>query len=151
MVQTFSDNKKIYSVDMMFAYLNLFDHPIANLEVNNFLHVLEYKGWGNPSKGIFYSSMDVLNNSNNKKYSNEIKRIKEANLNYPIIIYNNNIVDGVHRLTKAYLENKKTIKAYIFKSDLMKKFLIDNNKNWLKVDNMQMYDYIKLFYKRFRD
>ena len=149
MVQTFSDDKKIYSVDMMFAYLDLFEYPIVNFEVKKLLHTLEYKGWGDPAKNIYYSPNDVLNNPNNKKYANEIKRIKEADLSYPIIIYKNNIVDGVHRLTKAHLENKKTIKAYIFKSPLMKKFLIDDKKNWKKVSNIELYEYIQLFNKRF--
>jgi hypothetical protein len=40
--------------------------------------------------------------------------INEANLKYPIIVYNNNIVDGVHRLTKASLLNKKTSVSIVF-------------------------------------
>jgi hypothetical protein len=39
-------------------------------------------------------------NNNPEKYYEEYNRINKANLNYPIIIDKNNIIDGVHRLTK---------------------------------------------------
>lgn len=149
MVQTFSSNKKIFSVDLMFAYLNIFDHEISTIKISDFIHTLDYKGWGDPSENVFYSPRDVLKNPTKKMYKDEIKRIEEADLSYPIIIYNNNIVDGVHRLTKSYIKNKKTIKAYVFDKDLMKNFLIDNKGDWTKVDNMKMYEFIKLFYERF--
>lgn len=32
----------------------------------------------------------------------------------------------------------------------MNKFLINNSGDWNKVDNLQIYDYIELFYNRFR-
>jgi len=31
----------------------------------------------------------------------------------------------------------------------MKKFLINKNKDWNKVDKMQLYEYIELFIKKF--
>lgn len=72
-----------------------------------------------------------------------------SNLKYPIIIANNNIVDGVHRLTKAYLENRKYINSYIFNEDLLKKFLINKKLDWNKIDKLNTYDFIELFYKKF--
>jgi len=147
MVQTFSDDKKIYSVDMMFAYIHIYKPKYKKINVEQLLHTLDYKGWGNPKENIYYSPKQVLENP--KKYKDEIKRINEANLKYPIIVYDNNIVDGVHRLTKSCLINKKTIKAYIFDKEIMKNFLIDKNKDWNKVDKMQIYNYIELFIKKF--
>jgi len=149
MVRTFSSNRKIYSVDMMFAYINIYKPKSTSVDIDDLLHNLEYKGWGDPIKSILYSPLDVLKNPNKKQYKKEIQRIENADLKYPIIIYNNNIVDGVHRLTKANLQGKKKIKAYIFNSDLMKKFLINNNRDWEKVDNMEAYELIQLFHKRF--
>lgn len=61
----------------------------------------------------------------------------------------NNVVDGVHRLTKAYLTNQKKIKAYIFTKKEMNKFLINKTIDWNKVDELQTFDFIKLFYERF--
>ena len=147
MPQTISDDKKIYSVDMMFDYINIFKPKYTKIKTDQLLHNLEYKGWGDPKNNLFYSPKQVLENP--KKYKDEIKRINEAELKYPIIVYNNNIVDGVHRLSKSYLLNKKTIKAYIFDDKTIKNFIIDKNKDWNKVDKIQVYNYIELFIKKF--
>lgn len=149
MVHTFSDNNKIYSVDMMFAFLNIFKHKVSTVEISEYMKTFDYKGWGDVSQNIMYSVNDVLKNPTKKKYSEDVKRIKDANLKYPIIIYNNNIVDGVHRLTKSYVQNKTHINAYIFDDKLMKKFLINNKKDWNKVNNMKIHEFIELFYERF--
>ena len=148
MVQTFSDNQYIYSVDMMFAYLNTHKHPAKKISVNEYKDGLEQKSWGDPAAGIYYSALDVITHP--RKYKNEYKRILKANLSYPIIIsLDGFIIDGVHRLTKAYLHNKKEIKAYIFDKQLMKKFIIAKKGEWGKVDKMKMYDFIKRYVDRF--
>lgn len=140
MPQTFSDDKKIYSVDMMFSYIDIFGPKCQNIEVKKLIKNLEFDSWGGNLEK--YSPLDVLEDPTNKKYVDEIKRIENANLSYPIIVYNNFIVDGVHRLTKSYLLKKKNIKAYVFSSSLMNKFLINNRK-------MKEYDLITLFFQRF--
>lgn len=145
MIQLFSDDNKIYSVDMMIAYIHLFRPTPIKILIDDYIHVLDFKGWGTPSTPI--SPKMVLNNP--VKYKDEYKRIQNADLTYPIIISNNNIVDGVHRLTKAYIENKKQINAYVFDKALFKKFLVDKNNTYDKVD-LKLYEYIELFYKRFK-
>lgn len=148
--QTFSNNKNIYSVDMMFAYINIFKPKSIKIPISELLKNLEGKSWGDPEKKIYYSAMDVIKNPKNKKYKDDNNRIKKANLNYPIMIDDkNNIIDGVHRLSKAYSQNKKYIKAYVFDKEIMKKFLVNNNGNWKKIDNMEIYQYIELFHKKF--
>lgn len=149
MVQTYSDNNKIYSVDMMFAYIHVFEHQITTVDTMDYSDTLKHKGWGNPNKKILFSPLDVLKNP--KLYESDMKRIKKANLSFPIIIHNGNIVDGVHRLTKAFLKNKKHLDAYIFDDSLMKKFLINNKGDWNKVDNMNTYDFIVKFYQEFHN
>lgn len=42
-----------------------------------------------------------------------MKRVLDADLNYPIIIYRGYVMDGKHRLAKALLQGKKTIKIKI--------------------------------------
>ena len=149
MVHTYSDSNNIYSVDMMLAYINIFKpkNLILEIEIDNYLNVLDYKGWGNQKKKIFYSPADVMNDP--KKHTHEYNKIMESNLKYPIIVDKNNIIDGVHRLSKAYLFGKKKIKAYFFDNKLMKKFLIDTKGNFDKVDRMTINDFIILFNNRF--
>jgi len=149
MVQTYSENNNIYSVDMMFAYIHLFKPEIITINIKDILSNLDYKCWGDTSKKIYYSPMDVINNIKNKKYADEVERITNADLKYPIIMDGKYIVDGMHRLSKAYILGKKTIKVYKFTKAQMKKFIIDTNINWNSVDQLKTYDYIELFYKRF--
>lgn len=147
MTRTYSTNGKIYSVDMMIAYVSIFKPEYKKVDLKDFINVIDYKGWGDPITKKMYSPSDVINNKRN--YKKEYERIKSANLNYPIIISNDQIIDGVHRYIKAYMSGKKTIKAYVFPQNLMNKFIINRNGNWKIVDSMEISDYIKLFYKRF--
>lgn len=150
MPQTYSNNEYIYSVDMMFAYIKDFGHPVTVLKVDDYRDALEMDGWGDPSKEIYYSAMDVIKNP--KKYQDDYKRILLADLSYPIIVSDDNyIVDGIHRLTKAVIENRTEIKAYVFDHQLMNKFIIAKKEPnvWEKVDNMKLYEIISLYNQRF--
>ncbi len=148
-MRTYSDSKKIYSVDLMIAYVNIYKPQTIKINPNDYINsIINYKGWGNPTKKIFYSPQDVLNNP--IKYKDDYERIMNANLKFPIIISkNNNIVDGVHRLIKAYIM-KKQIMAYVFDNNLLKKFLINKNGDYEKVDNLSTSDLIELFNRRFK-
>jgi hypothetical protein len=101
MPQHYSSGKKIYSVDMMFAYLSIFKHEAVDVDVDNYLDV-NNNGWGDPLTGDLYSVSDVLNNK--EKYEDDTRRIKNADLRFPIILEQDeeddiNVVDGIHRLT----------------------------------------------------
>lgn len=45
--------------------------------------------------------------------SDHIERCMEADLSYPILIWNGAVVDGCHRTVKALAKGKKTIKAKV--------------------------------------
>lgn len=147
MPQTFSNGKKIYSVDMMFGYINMFKPKSQKVKIKDYLKTLDYKGWGDPDKNIYYSANDVIKNP--KKYKKDALRIKNADLKYPIIIHNGYIIDGVHRLCKAHLKGKTEIKAYVFSNTDMKKFLINTKGDWKAVSKLDTHFYIQLFHKRF--
>ena len=151
MQQTYCNNNNIYSVDMMFAYINIYKPKSKYIEISTLQKTLEYDCWGIPEKNIKYSPMDVLANPNKKMYKEEIERINNANLKFPIIIEENghHVVDGVHRLVKASLQKNIKIKAYVFSKEEMKKFLLSRKKDWNKINNLKIYDYIKLFYEKF--
>lgn len=147
MVQTFSDGKNTYSVDMILAYINIFKPKYIKVNVKDYLNTLEFNCWGNPKTKKRFSPKNVIDDP--KKYKEDYKRIMNSNLKYPIIIANNNIIDGVHRLTKAYLKNRKYINSYIFDEDLLKNFLINKKLDLNKIDKLNTYDFIELFYKKF--
>ena len=133
---------------MMFAYIYFTKPAPVDFAINDtLLQTLSYKGWGDP-QGEQYSALDVL--ANPEKYPQEMQRIDNADLSYPIIVtYNNYIVDGVHRLTRAYLEKQSTVNAYVFDADVMRQFIIGSVDDWPKVDAIRIYQFIILYVKRF--
>jgi hypothetical protein len=62
--------------------------------------------------------------NNDKDTSNHRTKIQEADISFPIIVteYKDRLVilDGVHRLVKAFEEGNKIIKAKIIPEDFLK-------------------------------
>ena len=74
-------------------------------------------------------------------------RVDIVDINIPIIIteYNNTyyVLDGVHRLSKAIDENKKTIKAFTLTTDQLKKCIIEAHSYEIDINgNILTYDII---------
>jgi hypothetical protein len=142
-IEYFSDNKDVYSTAMMFAYINVFKPKITTVNVEELLFNLELNCWTNDVRPV-----DVLEDIKNARYKAEVVRIKKADLTYPIIVNSQYfILDGMHRYVKHILENKKSIKVYVFDKTLMKKFVIAKRGDKL---DFQINDFIELFEKRFR-
>jgi disulfide oxidoreductase YuzD len=142
-IEYFSDERYIYSVGYMFAYINIYNPKKVKLNLDDLKFNLEYNSWANQVRPI-----DVLNDMNNKKYKEESLRIKNADTKYPIIVDSNYVIlDGVHRYIKNIIENKKTIQVYIFDKKLMKQFIIGKRG---EENDLQLNDYIELFHKRFK-
>jgi hypothetical protein len=150
--KTYYDGKYIYSVDMMLAYLNIMGHPVEKFSIDIFIPQLDQKVWGEWSPKTVIEKMDV------KKYHENSERIKKADLSYPIIITGNktivtrahSIVDGYHRISKAYLEGHQYINAYVFDKSLMNKFIINKDKDFVKVhQHTAVNEILELWTKRF--
>ena len=110
MPHTTSKGKHVYSVDLMFAYINIFKPEIHKINLDSVNYDINAKGWGDGNISV----NDVLQNP--KKYKDDYDRINNANLKYPIIMdFKGNIFDGVHRYIKAKKLNKKTINPYSVK------------------------------------
>ena len=143
--KTFSDEKHIYSVDMMMAYVNTHKHPIQKIKIEDNLWQLEQNVWGD------YSPADVLKHPERKKYAENIQRIKDADLSYPIFMTSKHqIIDGYHRVLKAVKEKKPGISAYVFDASLMKKFIVKKDLDYPAVhQRMGIHDLLELYAKRF--
>jgi len=147
-MRTYSDNKYIYSVDMMIAYTHTHKMEISQMKSSDLFYQLKYNCWGDPVKNIKYAPLDVIKNP--KKYIDDYAKIHKANLKYPIIVsFDSNIVDGMHRLTKTYLQKDKYVNAYLFDKPLMQKFIIGKKNEWNKVDKIKIYELIDLFARNF--
>ena len=141
-VECYSDDKYEYSTALMFAYINLKKPEKIKLETSKLLFNLDLECWDKNTK-----PSDVISCLKNKKYKDEVTRIKESDTKYPIIVDSNLfIIDGVHRYVKSVLSNKKTVDVYIFDKKLMKKCIV--GKRGEKI-NLKINDYIEVFQKRF--
>ena len=141
-VECYSDDKYEYSTALMFAYINLKKPEKIKLETSKLIFNLDLECWDKNTK-----PSDVISCLKNKKYKDEVTRIKESDTKYPIIVDSNLfIIDGVHRYVKSVLSNKKTVDVYIFDKKLMKKCIV--GKRGEKI-NLKINDYIELFQKRF--
>lgn len=116
--RTFSDNDKTYNVEKLWHLTR--DNDISEIVTENFEEVLSDPVWG--EKGNEYSALDVL--SNREKYADDYERIIAADLRYPIMIYKDHVVDGVHRLAKAYVKRLTKIKAQVISKEQMKEALL---------------------------
>ena len=140
MPHTTSKGKNVYSVDLMFAYINIFTPKTTKIKLDQINYNMDTQGWGEGNISV----NDVLKNP--KKYKDDYNRINNANLKYPSIIdTKGNIFDGVHRYIKSKLLNKK--KAYIFDDKLLNKFIV--NKTGDYNTKLEINEYIELFYKKF--
>jgi RNA-binding protein YhbY len=129
---------------MMFAYLNSNKHPVETIQLEELEPQLKELVWGD------WSPMTVLEKMDAKKYSENAERIKKADLSYPIIVTGKHrVVDGFHRLAKAQLEGKKTIKVQVFDAALMRKFLLVKGLDFVKLNEMKIHEVLELYIKRF--
>lgn len=141
------DDKNVYSVDMMHAYINIFKPKVKTIKMNKINVNPDFKLWDTPD-GQFISMNDLIKSPD--EYPEHKLRVDNANLDYPIIIDKKyNIIDGAHRYLKSYLYNINTIKVIPFSEKLLKKFLL-NSESFYNYDDKDIYYFIELFYKRFK-
>ena len=153
-IKTWHNHRDFYSVDMMIAYLNTHKHPVIKLSLDTFVPQLNEIVWGDERKesGKGWSPMTVVEKIGMKKYQENAERIKEADLSYPIIVTEKHvIIDGYHRLAKAYLEGKKDIKVNVIDDALLRKFLLVKGMDFVKLNSVAIYDILELWNKRFCD
>lgn len=118
--------------------------------IKKLLPQLKINDWGD------LSPYEVIQNKN--KSIEHYNRIINSDLRYPIIINEEyQIIDGMHRLAKAYLNNKMIIKAYIINNEIMKKFIIREKKgkewkdsDWKYYESLTPKDIKQLFKDRFK-
>ena len=117
--QTYSDrNDNTYNVDELIKITK--DNKITDEPIKKFKKNLKKKMWEDSDDNEI-SLQDVLDNKS--KYRKESSRIKEVDLKYPILVYKDTVVDGNHRLSKAFDEEKETIKVRYVTNKQMEKCL----------------------------
>jgi hypothetical protein len=137
-------------VDLMFEYVNRNDVPTTKVQILELLPQLEEDCWGGITQRQVIENPDISQEHND--------RIQNADMSYPIMIdkSNNIVVDGMHRLAKAYLDKLEVIDAYVFDKSIMEKFAIGQkmgddwtDRDWEYYDSLTEDDIEKIYLERF--
>ena len=135
-------DNKLYSTALMHEYSRICKPKKVMIPVHDLRFNLLTVGWANK-----ISPLDVLLDMKNKKYKEEVMRIKKADTSYPIMLNSRyNIIDGAHRYVKHILENKKKIAAYVFDNKTLKRFLVGKTEDMGKITENELIELVK---KRF--
>lgn len=116
---TYTTNGVSYDIAKLIKYTdNLRAHEV---DMRYLIHNLHNKSWSDENKTYkdgetvdLFSPIDALLDSINPRSTRHRQRIAEAEMHYPIIIDSyENVIDGLHRLTKAFLLNHNTIRCFV--------------------------------------
>lgn len=140
----------IYSIDMIFKFLDECPIKYIKYPIETFVSVLSKKYWGDPTNSRKqFGPADVLKDK--EKYKDHYKRILDADLRYPILVNKKfRILDGVHRITKSFIKNKKYIKVRIVNDAILKLCVIglENKIGYKKVFKLTPKQIEKIFRER---
>ncbi|TSC51819.1 MAG: hypothetical protein LiPW41_766 [Parcubacteria group bacterium LiPW_41] len=104
--------------------LGSLDIPVVEFEIKDLIWNFDLPLWGKDGESWNLTPWDVINKAPGS--ANQRKRVENVDMSYPILITKENerwlIIDGVHRLAKAHLDNQQTIRAKIISKDLIEKY-----------------------------
>lgn len=121
--------QELFSIDNIWKLSK--NNKIRELPIEEFTEFLNQKAWNYQIEktkrvsSVQYSPQEILDNPNLS--ASHYNRISNADLSYPILVYRNvlegwqRIIDGLHRLARAYMLGQKTIHVkYITRRQLTK-------------------------------
>ena len=105
--------------------------PTQTILVKNLLRHLDLPYWKHNDKPFQITPRQVMESPSD--YPEQYARTCDADLRYPIIVREDDggilILDGVHRLLKAFMETHQEIKASVFSDELIPLILHDEKTN----------------------
>jgi len=106
------DNFKLWALDV----------PIEEMDINEFLWILNIPFWEDEDGNIVITPNEVINDLD--KYPHHRDKIKNSDISYPIDIMKNKkdewgILDGLHRLIKIYLKKESKIQVRKIPSEMI--------------------------------
>lgn len=121
----------VYDIEKLWELTN--DLIPQKILVNKLIYMLNELLWSDaegtdlPAPGNDISPMQVMQNPSLSKYHTDM--IKEADLSYPILLLITtngtlDVIDGLHRLSKAYMMRKKYISGVIIPDDILSKAIV---------------------------
>ncbi len=104
--------------------LGLLHIPIVDFEIGDLIWNFDLPLWGKDGESWNLTPWDVINEIPGS--ASHRRRIENVDMEHPILVFKKNgkwlIIDGVHRLVKAYLNGQQTILVKIITQDLIEKY-----------------------------
>jgi len=111
------DEEKVWALDV----------PVEEIDINELTWHFDIPFHWHGADVYNLKSREIIDNP--EKYKDEYGRTMNANLMHPIDIMENKgrwlILDGLHRLMKAYIQGYKTVRVRKISRDLIPKILKD--------------------------
>jgi len=151
MATVVSREGKLYSVDLLVAYVNVFKPGVIQMPLSSLTESINRPCWVDISSGNKFTIGDVL--AHPERYPGHAEQVKNADLSYPTIWSRNyGMLDGKHRLAKAVRDNHESIKACLVSNEVVEKCRIPGApEDWDTIQlHLKPHQLITLFDKRFR-
>ena len=122
---TYTDSAGAYDIDSILTWVNNNKDKWTQLETREFLPYIHFDTWSKLSEEPTPNFKRFIGDNNKKKM------VPQSDLNYPIILTNDNrVIDGIHRLSKAIYEGYETIKSIFIDRSVLDTFKTNVNKRF---------------------
>lgn len=120
------DNYNTWSVYLLIRYVSHFAPHVLVIDMKSLMYCLDSKSW--MENGVLITPREVIDKKVESK--THMDSIKKCELKYPIIMDQfGNIIDGNHRLAKAYMKGAKTIKVHLIDESIFSLCRIGDGQN----------------------
>ena len=126
-IYTLGSEENLEYVDLYYLRNYVADLQPSKVEINSLESQLREQQWDEDTPNSLYpiEIMDEYNRLHNDisrvlkehpKWADRINRIQKADYTKPILMYKNDVVDGLHRVLHALTDGKESIQVYTFES-----------------------------------
>ena len=125
--QVFIEDGNTYDIDKLKEVLK--DNKVERVKVNELVSQLyDRTVWAEGERGIA-PIMVLVNPTYDHTYIKHMTRIRTSDLENPIIIRvsDGKVLDGYHRLTKAFILGRDRIKVFYVQDEQMSKVLVKDD------------------------
>lgn len=131
--QVYEEKSGTYDIDKLIKITE--DNDVIEEPIKKFKKNLKEEMWVDSNDNNI-SLQDVLDNKS--KYKKESKGIKDVKLRYPILVWKGDVVDGNHRLAKAFDQEEDTILVKYVTDEQMKECLKNEEIDFPKTEHKDL-------------
>lgn len=132
-----------YSLDMLYAWLNMYNPKGVKADISVFAHHLDEV---ETAQGRARASANTVLNAPNE-WPDMMARINRADVNGPVVIFDGAILDGMAILAKAKMLGRATVNVIDMNKAAMNRLILFHKGD--EPRPVEPWEYIQLFVERF--